>query len=181
MYLRHNNLWWTSNVTFRQSLVHTYLLLSFIPCQGILACKWRFSYLLFDIMKSVLNSIKFSAWDCVSEAYCLMWFLTLFINLSQNVWIWLETPRKTEAKYQFLYVIASKKCLFFYRSIVLVIKPMKKPLVRYFVICYEECKQSEQITRNVCSFMPRVQNKIFTDLINSLKTQFVPLSKHFSS
>jgi hypothetical protein len=80
----------------------------------------------------------------------------------------LDLNRSTErniSKISVLVRYCFQNLSFFYWDVVLVIKSIKGPLVRYFVICYEECQQSEQITRNVCNFMKRMLNKKFTDLI----------------
>lgn len=100
----------------------------------------------------------------------------------------LDLNRSTQRNISKLSVLVRccfQKFVLFYRNVVLVIKPIKGPLVRYFVICYEECRQSEQITRNMCNFMKRMLNKEFTDLIerpnallrnpNLLNTKVQPL------
>jgi len=74
-----------------------------------------------------------------------------------------RSTKRIKIKIPILYVMASKN-LSFYWSIIFVIKLILGPFVQYFVICYEECQQSEHITRNVCNFVKRMLNKKFTDL-----------------
>jgi hypothetical protein len=68
----------------------------------------------------------------------IKWLPALFINLSQKVWIWLEAYGEKEAKYPFLYVIASKKLFLFYWSLSFDHQTYEGPLVSYFVTCYQD-------------------------------------------